>query len=93
MCPCYSCQNPPRRSLAGRVVGLVATLAFTYVGLLLLSGTLINTGNPLAIEIGELVQVVTFVEPAIHWAQSSDLDTIANGLRLLSSGLPINEIA
>jgi hypothetical protein len=93
MCPCYSCQNPPRRSIVGRLFSFVATIALLYAGSLLVSGTLINTGHPLAIEIGELIQVVTFIEPTIYWADSNDMETVANGLRMLADGLPINQIA
>ena len=93
MCPCYSCQNPPKRSLIGRAFSLVVTLVLVYAGALLFSGTLINTGHPLAVEIGQLIQVVTLVDPSITWAESNDMETVASGLRLLSGGLPINQIA
>jgi hypothetical protein len=93
MCPCYSCQNPPRRSVVGRLFSLVVSLVLVYAGALLVSGTLINTGHPLAIEVGELIQVVTFVEPTIYWADSHEMDSVAKGLRLLAGGLPINQIA
>lgn len=93
MCPCYSCQNPPRRSFVGRIFSIAATLVIAYAGMLLVSGTLINTGEPLAVEVGRLMQTVTFVEPTIHWAETSEMDTLAKGIRFLSGGLPINEVA
>jgi len=93
MCPCYSCQNPPRRSIIGRLFSFVASVALLYAGSLLVSGTLINTGHPVAVEVGELMQVVTFVEPTIDWADSNHMDFVANGVRILSGGLPINRMA
>ena len=93
MCPCYSCQNPSKRSFLGRAFSIVVTLVLVYAGALLFSGTLINTGHPLAMEMGQLIQVVTLVEPSIHWAEGHDMEGVARGLRMLSSGLPINQIA
>jgi len=72
--------------------GVVASLVLTYAALLFVSGTLINTGQPICKEVGELIQIATFVEPTISWAETSDLNAIAKSLRLLSGGLPINEV-
>ena len=45
--------------------------------------------NPVATEAGRLVQTVTFVEPAIGWADGRGYDSIAQGLRVLQSGVPV----
>ncbi len=92
MCPCYSCQNPPRRTFVGKAFSFIVSVVLLYAGSLLVSGTLINTGHPLAVEIGKLIQVVTLVEPSITWADAHDMDGVAKGLRLLSGGLPIKQV-
>ena len=55
-------------------------------------GTLINTGHPVAVEAGKMMQTVTFVQPTIHWAESSNHRAAAHGLRVLSNGLPVGQL-
>lgn len=72
--------------------GLFATLfklMMLYIVLVFGAGTLVNTGHPVAVEVGKLVQVVTFIDPAIDWAQSNQWHKVATGLRVLANGAPI----
>ncbi len=73
------------RPRGGIVSGLFKTVLL-YVGLVFASGTLINTGHPVAVESGRLIQTVTFVEPAIHWTQSHGYGLIAHGLKAVADG-------
>ena len=41
------------------------------------------------VEVGKLVQVVTFVQPTIRWAEKSGHAMLAGGLARLSSGVEI----
>lgn len=70
--------------------GLISSLfkcVLLYVGLVFASGTLINTGHPVAVETGKLVQTVTFIEPAIRWTQSHGYGVIAYGLQSIAGGM------
>ena len=62
---------------------------FAYAMLVLISGTLINTGNAVASEAGQLVQTVLFVDPAIAWAETRGIEPLAGGLRFVASGIPV----
>ena len=65
-----------------------STLVLPVTVLVLGGGTLINTGHPVAVEAGKLMQTVTFVEPAIGWA-SDHAAPVAHGLRVLQAGVPV----
>ncbi len=88
---CQCCQeqptNAPRRRF--RPIAVLLNLVLAYVLLVVGGGTLINTGHPVAVEAGKLMQVVTLVEPTLHWAKSNDHDKVAGGLLVLSSGVPV----
>lgn len=76
--------SPKRR--AG-VFSTLFKLALIYIVLVFSAGTLINTGHPVAVETGKLIQVVTFINPAISWADAQGWDHFAYGLRVLSNGV------
>ena len=78
------CTRSSRRG-GGLISGLFKTVLL-YVGLVFASGTLINTGHPVAVESGRLIQTVTFVEPAIRWTQSHGYGLLAHGLQSVASG-------
>ncbi|MDY7109541.1 MAG: hypothetical protein SYC29_12975 [Planctomycetota bacterium] len=85
---CDHChESKPRRK-----VGIFRTLMhllLLYALLVFGAGTLIHTGHPVAVELGRLIHTVTFVEPGIYWAESSGLDPLADGLRLLAHGVDV----
>ncbi len=81
------CNCPDRRG--GGIFRTCLSVVLLYVVLVFGSGTLINTDNPVARELGKLIQVVTFVEPAINWADSSGHRVLASGLTRLSAGVKI----
>jgi hypothetical protein len=60
-----------------------------YALLVFAGGTLVNTGNPVAGEVGQLLQLVTFVEPTIAWADSHGVEPLAHSLRFLADGFPV----
>jgi hypothetical protein len=63
-----------------------------YALLVFAGGTLVNTGNPVASEVGRLIQVVTLVEPTIGWAESHGVDPLAHSLRFLADGFPVSRV-
>ena len=88
MCNC-ACSEHPEKRKGFRPFTMLLNAALLYVGLLVAGGTLVNTGHPVAAEAGHWLQLITFVEPTIHWAQSSGFDHMASGLQFLSAGFPI----
>jgi hypothetical protein len=69
---------------------LLFNIALVWLLLVVTGGTLINTGHPVAVEAGQLMHVVTLVDPAIYWAHDQGIEPVAHGLRLLSHGIPIS---
>ena len=92
---CCNCGCPTttgtakRRGGIGTIFRAVFSMLLIYGTLVFGSGTLIKTGNPVAVEAGRLIQVVTFVEPTINWAHGSGHHGLANGIDFLSSGIRI----
>ena len=82
---CKCCRHRPRF----RPVKMLFQIALVYILLVFGSGTLMNTNHPVAIEVGKLMQLVTFVHPSIDWAESNGHDALAGGLRVLSRGAQI----
>jgi hypothetical protein len=73
--------------------GLISTmfkLVLLYAVLVLTGGTLINTGNPIAYEVGQLIHVLTFVDHLGAWANGHGLTFLAGGLDALQGGLPLD---
>ena len=91
MCHCACCpdeKTSPRRGF--RPLALLFNLVLAWVLLVVGGGTLINTGHPVAIEAGKLIQTVTFVEPTILWAHGKGYEPIAGTLKVLQSGVPVH---
>ena len=86
-CPCCVDRSGSRGSF--RPVSLLFQIALLYAALVAAGGTLINTGHPVAVEAGELIQAATFVDPAIAWADARGFQAVAGGLRVLAGGIPI----
>ena len=82
-------EKPPKRF---RPVAMLLNFVLAYILLVGGGGTLINTGHPVAVEAGRMVQTITFVKPTIHWAENSNHRGIAHGLRVLSNGLPVGQL-
>ncbi len=89
MTQCCYCQRPvtTRRS-DGIFISLLKLLAL-YITLVFVGGTLINTGHPVASEVGRLIHVVTLIDPAINWATAQGWEYLASGLRMAAHGLPM----
>ena len=90
-CP-YCCnQTPaaPARRGSG-VLGTLFKVLLVYIALVFTGGTLINTGHPVAVEAGRLIQTVTMVDPAIRWTQSHGWTKVATGLQLVAGGVRIS---
>jgi len=71
---------------------MLLNFVLAYVILVGGGGTLINTGHPVAVEAGKMVQTITFVQPTIHWAENTNHRVVAHGLRVLSNGLPVGQL-
>ncbi len=83
---CQCCHATLRRPLGA--LTWVFNALLIYVLLVFGGGTLINTGNPIAVEVGQMLHLVTFVDPAIYWAASHGYEPLANAIRVLSDGIP-----
>ena len=95
MSQCCTCgqEQPtttPRRRF--RPIAVLLNLVLAYALLIVGGGTLINTGHPVAVEVGRIMQLVTLVKPTIHWAQTNDHDTMAGGLTVLARGVPVGRL-
>ncbi len=91
----YCCNQSNDRRKSSRKCGILGTLiqiVFLYVLLVFGGGTLINTGHPVAMEVGRIIHTVTLVEPSIHWARSSDHHVLAGGLEALASGIDLERM-
>lgn len=87
--PNDNCSAPPparKRSW----FGIVGQLLFVYAVSVFLGGTLINTGNPVAVETGRLIHTITFVEPATQWSASHGLRPVSFALNFLSEGVDLS---
>ena len=89
-CPEQPTTTAPRRRF--RPIAVLLNLVLAYALLIVGGGTLINTGHPVAVEVGRIMQLVTLVEPTIHWAQANDHDTMAGGLNVLARGVPVGRL-
>ena len=84
MCHCACCgTEQPARRRGFRPIGFLINLAFAWVLLVVGGGTLINTGHPVAVEAGRLIQTVTFVEPTILWADGNGYEPIADAIEVM----------
>jgi hypothetical protein len=92
MCQCACCTRQESRPRF-RPVGLILNLALAWLLLVVTGGPLINTGHPVAVEAGRLIRVVTLVDPAIMWADDRGVEPVAEGLRILSHGIPLGPLA
>ena len=80
--------QPRRRSFLGVVTQLLIAYALTVF----ISGTLIHTGHPVAVETGRLIQTVTFVEPAQNWSAEHGLKPVSYALNFLSQGVDFSRL-
>lgn len=87
-CSHDKCKRCSRRRRGG-VLSFIFKTVFAYALLVLIAGTLINTGHAVASEAGELMQTVLLVDPAIGWAESRGIEPLANGLRVVAAGIPV----
>ncbi len=87
MCCCQCQRAEPKRRF--RPFALLFQLLLLYVLLVVTGGTLINTGHPVAVEVGRLLHLVTLVDPAIGWAHGCGLERVAEGLHALAGGVPL----
>jgi hypothetical protein len=68
-------------------------LFILYFVLVFGGGTLMNTNYPVAVEAGKIMQMVTFVDPTIRWAESKGYAGVAQGLKALAGGAPVGRRA
>ena len=84
--------NPTTHAPEGRrfsILGLFFKVAIAYLIMVFGGGTLVQTGNPVAVEVGEFMHTITFVDPTIKWADSRGYRAVAKGLKGLSEGVPL----
>jgi hypothetical protein len=86
-CCCNHDQQPTRRRPS--VIGSAVKLLVIYSATVFAGGTLMNTNQSVAVEAGRLMQTVTFVDPAIHWAQTHGYQRLERSLTFLAHGLPL----
>jgi hypothetical protein len=87
-CPhcCNHAYAKPARRGPG-VIGMLVKVLLVYIALVFTGGTLINTGHPVAVEAGRLIQTVTMVDPAIRWTQNHGWTHLAGGLQIVAGGV------
>lgn len=73
--------------------GWLFRLFILYFVLAFGGGTLMNTNYPMAVEAGKMMQLVTFIDPTIHWAESKGYHGVANGLKAIAGGAPVGKRA
>ena len=88
MRPCCNPSSPEYRRFSP--LGLLFKVFVIYFVLVFGGGTLVNTGQPVAVEAGKLMQTVTLIHPAIRWAESRGYDGVARGLKAIAGGAPIH---
>jgi hypothetical protein len=79
--------SPEKRRFS--ILGLFFKIALAYLVLVFGGGTLVQTGNPTAVEVGRFMHMVTLVNPTISWADANGYKAVAKGLRGLSEGVPL----
>lgn len=87
--PCCHCQESTARSRRPGLFKTAFVLLIIYAATVFTGGTLINTGHPIAVELGHILQLVTFVEPLTHWAYGAGIEPVGNVLSFLSGGAPV----
>jgi hypothetical protein len=80
----------PRRRVG--LLGWLVQIALLYVLLVFGGGTLVKVPHPVAQEVGRLMQMVSFVEPTIRWADRQGYAGLGNGLRVLAAGAPVERL-
>ena len=83
------CEGRQERRRGGGLISTVFQIALLYVALVFGGGTLIQTGHPIATDVGELIHAVTFVDPSIGWAERNDHHMIGHGLETLAGGVDV----
>ncbi len=83
---CECCQGRSRRPLG--LFSVLFNVLLLWVILVVGGGTLIKTGHPVAVEVGEWMHLVTFVDPTVYWAENHGYDPLATTVRFLSAGIP-----
>jgi hypothetical protein len=86
---CECCVHQARPNGGFKPISFLFRVALLYAALVVTGGTLMNTGHPVAAEAGGLIRQLTFVDPAISWADAKGLAGLAGGLRLMAGGIPI----
>ena len=91
---CDCCGTPVQPEVRRRpgIFGMLFQVVALYAFLVFGGGTLTNVDHPVASEVGELLHVVTFVEPTIDWARGHGYRPLATGLRKLADGAPIGPL-
>ena len=89
---CCECYSEPRTRRGFRPVALLLNLVLAWLLLVVGGGTLLRTDHPVAVETGRILHTVTFVQPAIGWADDRGIRPLSGGLRLAAGGLPIERV-
>jgi hypothetical protein len=79
--------QPEKRG--GTVLGWLFKFVMAYLILVFGGGTLMQTTNPTAKQVGQIMHTVTLVDPTIKWADAQGLKAVASGLRGLAEGVPL----
>lgn len=74
-------------------LGWLFRLFILYFALVFGGGTLMNTNYTVAVEVGKIMQLVTFIDPTIRWAETNGYVGIATGLKALANGAPVGRRA
>lgn len=85
-CPNCACETRPKRR---SWLGMIVQVLFVWAALVFSGGTLINTGHPVAVETGRLIQTVTLAEPAARWSEDHGMKPVASAIEFLRHGVDL----
>lgn len=75
------------------VISTALRIVAIYVGVIMLGGTLINTREPVLVEIGFFIQDLTSINALIRWADATDHHVLLGVLLAIGDGMPIPHAA
>lgn len=84
---CECCHGRTRRPLG--LFSVLFNVVLLWVLLVVGGGTLMQTQHPVAVEVGQWMHLVTFVDPTLYWAESHGYEHLAQAVRFLSGGIPV----
>lgn len=84
---CPTCHESPRKRRS--IFGMIFQILALYAVLVFSGGTLIQSGHPVAEEVGQLMHTVLLVEPATYWTAEHGMRPVSHAINFLSRGVDV----